>query len=325
MQKQEPTEEEQTAKLAKDAFYKRTKTPKSQIIMLKILHVNRLDLLQRINKLCGLAYFVKPDAEKLNLDFDLIEIILSVSNSLINTKKQHRYFDGFKYDVYPVAWSFSLTPETYKRYISKWLETYEFYRAFVKFPSKDYWHSETWFTCPYCKKTILSIPQASKEKAVQKVKNQFKDSFQQIKDVLISEEEEKQRRKRFYGYRPPYWEATYIICPECKKKIRVTFEFYRGKYANRFDPIEDPEFETKELIIENKTYPDPVLKALQFNATADVLSLRGFNQLKAAFVRWCEPHVSRIEWEILKLVDEDDLKKYLEYEFKSRKEAEEEQ
>lgn len=34
-----------------------------------------------------------------------------------------------------------------------------------------------------------------------------------------------------------------------------------------------------------------------------------------SFTAYAEPLISEIEWEILKLVDEDDLKKYLEQEF----------
>ena len=55
--------------------------------------------------------------------------------------------------------------------------------------------------------------------------------------------------------------------------------------------------------------------ALAFKLISNHLTKKGLNQLVNSFTAYAEPLISDIEWEILKLVDEDDLKKYLEQEF----------
>ena len=69
------TPEEKTRNLAGKAFYKSKKTPKSQMIMFKILQANRLDSLQKANKMAALASFVEPDSEELEIDYDIVQVI----------------------------------------------------------------------------------------------------------------------------------------------------------------------------------------------------------------------------------------------------------
>ena len=67
---------------------------------------------------------------------------------------------------------------------------------------------------------------------------------------------------------------------------------------------------------------DPIVEVAKFVEASHFLTHKGFNQLVNAFLDWAEPHVSHIEFEILKLVDPDTLEKYLDYEFKSDKKEE---
>ena len=86
------SEKAKTARLVSNAFYKTRKTPKSQMIMIKILQANRLDNLRRTNKMAALAFFVKPDSKDLDINYDLVEIIYAVSNAFIATRKTKHYF-----------------------------------------------------------------------------------------------------------------------------------------------------------------------------------------------------------------------------------------
>ena len=47
----------------------------------------------------------------------------------------------------------------------------------------------------------------------------------------------------------------------------------------------------------------------------------GYNQQVNSFLQWAEPHVNNIEYEILKLVDENVLEKYLDQIFSSEKQT----
>jgi len=331
------SEKEKTARLASDAFYKRSKTPKSQMIMLKILQANRLDNLRRTNKIAALAYFIQPDSKDLEIDYDLVEIIYSVSNAFIATRKAVRYFEGWTYRIYPISWGFQLTLKNYERYIVPWMETYHYYIPFCS-NFKDYLHKETWVSCPYCNKVILNTNQTTKENALKLIEEKFKESLETVKETLLDEEEIKKRtaklnsnydstyyfnRSRYQTYKPPYWKASYIKCPKCKQKIRISFTFFHGTDYKNYDPVNPPEFETKEIITENKEYPDPIVQAKKFQEASHFLTLKGYHQLVNSFLTWTEPYVSHIEWEILKLVDPDTLQKYLEYEFKSDEKSDE--
>jgi len=329
------SDEEKTARLASKAFYKTRKTPKSQMIMLKILQANRLDNLRKTNKIAALAYFVKPDTKDLDINYGLVEVIFEISNALIATKKTKNYYQGYPFFHYPIPWGFGLTQKTYNRYIEPWLESYYYYRELV--PSfEGYLIKETVVFCPYCNKTILSINQTSKENALKIVKDKFKDSLKEINQVLISKEEIKKRKEnlnpyyedtyfhshRYHTYKSPYYIASYINCPKCEQKILLNFKFFQGDNPEYYDPVNPPEIETKEIIIENKEGYPAFIEAKKFEKTSHWLTSKGYDQLANSFLGWAEPHVSHIEFEILKLVDPDTLEKYLEYEFKSDKKEE---
>ena len=95
------------------------------------------------------------------------------------------------------------------------------------------------------------------------------------------------------------------------KKIRATFTFFKGTNESRYDPVTPPEFETQELVIENRTVTDPILKVLRYKDASYQLTELGYEKQITSFLQWAEPHVSKLEYEILKLVDENVLEKYL--------------
>ena len=111
----ELSEDEKTKNLAGNAFYKSKKTPKSQMIMLKMLQANRLDPLHKANKMAALAYFIKPDSESLEIDYDLVAVIYLVSNALLNTQKTHYRDYNHSFDYYSIPWSFEFNLENYNR------------------------------------------------------------------------------------------------------------------------------------------------------------------------------------------------------------------
>jgi len=317
------SEKEKTARLASKAFYKTKKTPKSQMVMLKILQANRLDNLRRTNKMAALAYFVKPDTKDLDINYDLVEVIFEASNALIATKKTKNYYKGYPFYHCPIPWGFGVTEKNYNRYIDPWLESYHYYHPFV--PSfEGYLIKETWVYCPYCEKPILSIKQTTKENALKIVKEQFKDTYETVEEVLLDEKEIEKRSSRYctYGgyynyrkYNPPYWAASYVRCPECKQKIRLKYKFFKGSDAEDYDPITPPEFETKKIIIANKESYPSFIEAKKFEGVSHWLTPKGYDQLVNSFLGWAEPYVSNLEFEILKLVDSDTLEKYFEHEF----------
>jgi len=309
------SEKEKTAKLAGSAFYKTRKTPKSQMVMLKILQANRLDNLRKANKIAALAYFAKPDSKDLDINYDIVEILYSISNAFISTKKTTHYYQKFGYPIYPISWGFQLTLKTYERYIVPWIKDYNRYPFFCS-SYENYLHKETWVSCPYCKEVILITKKTTEANTIKQVKEKFKESLSEAKEILIDEKEIEKRRygtspysTGFY-YKPPYWKASYVKCPKCKEKLRVYFKFYEGSDAKWYDPVKPPEFETKEPIIENKEYYDPVVEVKKFAEESHYLTHKGYNQLINSFLDWAEPKINNIEFEILKLVDEDTLKKY---------------
>ena len=331
MKKEEKlSDEEKTARLASKAFYKTKKTPKSQMIMIKILQSNRLDNLRRTNKMAALAYFVKPDTKDLDINYDLVEVIFEVSNALIATKQTKNYYQGYPFFHCPIPWGFGVTEKNYKRYIDPWLESLYYYQEFV--PSFDkYLIKETWIFCPCCEKPILTIKQTTKANALKTVKERFKDTLEDVKEVLIDKKEIEKRTHEDYSfsysyssvYKPPYWVASYIECPKCKKKIRLKFTLFKGSHAEHYDPVEPPEFETKEIIIENKEFYPSFVEAKKFEKTSHWLTPKGYNQLVNSFLGWAEPSVSNLEFEILKLVDVDTLDKYFEHAFSEDKKTDE--
>jgi DNA-directed RNA polymerase subunit RPC12/RpoP len=330
MTEKELSEEEKTRDLANTAFYKRSKTPKSQMIMLKLLQANRLDNLRRTNKIAALAYFIEPDSKDLNIDYNIVEKIYTLSNAFVTTKKELHYYQYWRYPIYPIPWRFHIKTETYKKYIDPWMQTYHYYTAFCH-NYESLLHKETWVYCPYCKETILVMNQTTRENAIRHVKDQFKKSLKEAKKVLIDKEELKKREEKHslegIRYEPPSWEASCIECPKCKDKIILSFKFFKGSNHKDYDPVKSPKLAKKEILVENKKYYDPVIEAKKFREESHYLTQKGYSQLVNSFLEWTEPYVSNIEFEILKLVDPDTLQKYLDLEFKTKKEetGEEEQ
>ena len=99
--KENLSEKEKTARLASDAFYKTRKTPKSQMVMLKILQANRLDTLTRIQKICALTYYIKSDSKGLNINYDIVERLYAVANALNSTTETKDTFwhDNINYVI----------------------------------------------------------------------------------------------------------------------------------------------------------------------------------------------------------------------------------
>ena len=334
------SEEEKTARLASKAFYKTRKTPKSQMIMLKILQANRLDTLTRIQKICSLTYYIQHDSKDLNIDYDTVEILYDVANALKSTTetKTAHWYDNYNYSVlkeYPIPWGFMITEKNYLRYIHNWMKTYTFFK--IEVPEVDKIETTirqliTYCICPYCEEVLLEIPEEiTKKQLLELTKETYKESFETVKKILIDEEQIKKRKteisniynsyNKTFTYKPPYWEASYIKCQKCQQKIRIAFNFFKGSNYKKYDPLSSPEFGTKELIVKQKleVTENTLGLALKFKLISSHLTKKGYNQLVNSFTAYAEPPISKIEWEILKLVDEDDLKKYLEQEFSADK------
>ena len=182
----------------------------------------------------------------------------------------------------------------------------------------------TYCICPYCEEVLLEIPkEITEEQRLELTKEAFKESFETFKDVLIDEKEIERRSSSYtYStYKPPYWEASYIKCQKCQQKIRIDFTFFHGSDYKKYDPLPSPEFGTKELVVKQKleVTENTLGLALRYKLISSQLNKKGYNQLVNSFTAYAEPLISEIEWEILKLVDEDDLKKYLEQEFSADK------
>ena len=317
--KDEISENEKTKRLAGNAFYKSKKTPKSQMIMLKLLQANRSNPLQKANKMSALAYFIRPDSEGLDIDYELVDVIFSVSNSLLNTKKTVSYYKRYPYDHYPIPWSFQFNLETFKKYIEPWMAVYHYYKEVCP-QYTEYTVEKTMVWCPYCEELIFRMNKATKKELIEQFKISFSDLLETKKEILIDDAELNLRKLKYVEskYVPPYWEATYVKCPECDKRIRVAFTFFKGTDYSRYDPIlTPPKFETLEPIIEDRTITDPILKVLQYKNASYQLSELGYEKQITSFLQWAEPHVSRIEYEILKLVDENVLEKYLDQLFQT--------
>ena len=322
MKKPEISEDEKTKNLAGHAFYKSKKTPKSQMIMLKMLQANRLDPLHKANKMAALAFFIKPDSEELQIDYELVDVIHTVSNALLKTSKQKIWVDQWtSCIIYPIPWSFQFTLETYRKYIRPWMETYNYYKINVP-KIQQYKITETFVFCPYCSKPIHGMPQTTKDKALKNVEEIFSESIKSVLEVSIDKNEfERRKALALPGeYNPPHWKASYLDCPKCKQKIRLTFEFFKGTDNKQYEPVEKPEFETKEIIFEDKEIVAPIVQVIRYKHASSYLSETGYSQQITSFLQWAEPIVSHIEWEILKLVDENVLEKYLDQIFQSNEE-----
>jgi len=323
------SEEEKTRKLADSAFYKRSKTPKSQMIMIKVLQANKLDNLRRTNKIAALAYFIQPDSKDLEIDYDRVKVLYSISNAFISTKKTAYITQGYwRYWIYPISWSFQLTQDTYTKYVLPWIiEDYHYHKILCS-NYEIYLYRETRLSCPYCNKIMLTTKLTTKKDAIDQLKQKYKESFEEKKEALINEDEIRERNRYeirlgyYHGYKPPHWEASYTKCPNCKEKIRLNFKFFKGTHPSLHPSIKPPEFETKEPVIEYREYYDPIVQVKRFSEASHVLTRKGYNQLVNSFLAWAEPSISRIEWEILKLVDPDTLQKYLDLEFKSEEKEE---
>ena len=322
------SDKEKTARLASKAFYKTRKTPKSQMIMLKLLSANRLDTLARIQKICSLTYNIQHDSKDLKIDYDTVEILYAVANALKSTTetKTAHWYDNYNYAIlrqYPIPWGFTITEKNYLRYIHNWMKTYTYVTEQI--PDLDkiettMKHLITYCICPYCEEVLLEISkEVTEEQRLELTKETFKESFGTVKEVLIDEKEIKKRTNLSISgkYKPPYWEASYIKCPKCQQEIRIAFIIFKGSNYKKYDPLPSPKFETKELIVKQKleVTENTLGLALKFKLVSSHLNKKGYNQLVNSFTAYAEPLISEIEWEILKLVDEDDLKKYLEQEF----------
>jgi len=320
MKKPEISENEKTKRLAGNAFYKSKKTPKSQMIMLKLLQANRQNSLQKANKMAALAFFVKPDSEGLDIDYELVDVIYSVSNSLLNTQKTHFRDYNYSFYYFPVPWSFSLNVENYTKYILPWMEVYHYFR--IREPNFDQIKiKKTLAWCPYCEKLLLETSSNLKKKEViEQFKEYYSDKIDHEKKFLIPKEEITRRTVNTVEmkYVPPFWEGDYFKCPGCGKDIRLSFKFIEGSNSRYYPTISSPKFRCEELIIQIKTMMSPEYYLLKYQYASSYLSEKGYHQQINSFLQWCEPIVNQIEYEILKLVDENVLEKYLNQLFESK-------
>ena len=317
------SDKEKTARLAGKAFYKTKKTPKSQMIMIKDLQANRLDNLRKANKMAALAYFVEPDSKDLDINYDLVEVIFEVSNALIATKKTRNYDQGIPFFHCSIPFGFEVNMKNYERFILPWVRSPHHYHQFISSFDK-YLIQETLVYCPYCKESILKLPQTSRTQAINMFKETYRKSLKEVRENLISDKETERMQHVFYSpstYTPPWWSVSYFNCPKCKQKIMIEYSYFKGTNYKKHesDLIKPPKITIKEPVIKDEDYYPPFIESKRFDEVSHWLTPKGYNQLVNSFLGWAEPHVSNFEFEILKLVDSDTLEKYFEQEFSADK------
>ena len=257
--KENLSEEEKNRRLAGNAFRRNKKTPKSQMIMIKILRANCIDNLQRTKQIAALAYFVEPDSESLEINYDLVEVLFSVSSALQLTEKTRGWINSCQhFEYFAVPWGFTITPETYDQFINPWW-TCDMVSCFsFKVPSLELFTiSKTRASCPYCHSMLLAGPRMSTEQMMKHVMKELTKRIHFDKKMLISEEEYRYRKSMdvFQDvYYPPTLETTYLVCPKCKKQVLLRSKFYDSNQRNIYGYTEPPEITEKPLLIDSYNF-----------------------------------------------------------------------
>ena len=103
----------------------------------------------------------------------------------------------------------------------------------------------------------------------------------------------------------------------------LEYSYFKGTNYWKHGIIKPPKNTIKEPVIKDKNYYPSFIESKIFNEVSHWLTPKGYDQLVNSFLGWAEPHVSNLEFEILKLVDVDTLDKYFENAFSVDKKPDE--
>ena len=129
-----------------------------------------------------------------------------------------------------------------------------------------------------------------------------------------------------YKYSPPILESFFLSCPKCNKQVLLRSKFDGGNQTCIYGYTEPPEITEKPLIIGPYDYLEEDTIPVIFKDASQWLDAKGYKELISAFLKWAEPQVSKIEFEIVsKLISEETFWKFMDHERKGETEDAEEE